>query len=85
MTTVKMADGSILVSCENWNRRFLLLRRRYSWWTQFSVCMRWTARSAPSRRRCARRSAHPRSFIALEPMPGNSFDPKNRSVCWQSI
>jgi len=30
-----------------------------------------------------KRSAHPKSFIALEPMPGNSFDPRNKSVCWQ--
>jgi hypothetical protein len=30
------------------------------------------------------RSKHPRSFIALEPMPGNSFDPQNKTVCWQS-
>lgn len=31
-----------------------------------------------------KRSAHPRSFVALEPMPGNSFDPQNKSVCWES-
>jgi hypothetical protein len=29
------------------------------------------------------RSAHPESFVPLEPMPGNSFDPKNVDVCWK--
>jgi hypothetical protein len=28
------------------------------------------------------RSGRPRSFIALEPMPGNSFDSQNKTVCW---
>ena len=28
-------------------------------------------------------SAHPEAFVALEPMPGNSFDAKNTSVCWK--
>lgn len=31
-----------------------------------------------------KRSAHPRTFVALEPMPGNSFEPRDRSVCWSS-
>ena len=30
-----------------------------------------------------KRSARSRSFIALEPMPGNSFDAQNKTVCWQ--
>jgi len=30
-----------------------------------------------------KRSPHARSFIALEPMPGNAFDPQDRTVCWR--
>jgi hypothetical protein len=29
-----------------------------------------------------RQSAHPDAFVALEPMPGNSFDAKNTGACW---
>ena len=30
-----------------------------------------------------KRSAQAKAFVALEPMPGNSFDPQNKAVCWQ--
>ncbi len=30
------------------------------------------------------RSAHPESFVPLEPMPGNSFDAKGAGACWKS-
>jgi hypothetical protein len=30
-----------------------------------------------------KRSAHPESFVPLEPMPGNSVDGKSTSVCWK--
>jgi hypothetical protein len=30
-----------------------------------------------------KQSAHAESFVPLEPMPGNSFDPKDTSVCWK--
>ncbi|HEX3144787.1 MAG TPA: hypothetical protein VHQ64_12510 [Pyrinomonadaceae bacterium] len=33
--------------------------------------------------RLHKRSKHPSSFSALEPMPGNSFDPQNSTVCWR--
>jgi hypothetical protein len=29
------------------------------------------------------RSSNPATFVPLEPMPGNSFDPKDTSVCWK--
>jgi hypothetical protein len=29
-----------------------------------------------------KQSRRPPAFVALEPMPGNSFDPTNTSVCW---
>lgn len=29
-----------------------------------------------------KQSQRPAAFVALEPMPGNSFDPTNTSVCW---
>lgn len=30
-----------------------------------------------------RRWKHSKAFTGFEPMPGNSFDPKNASVCWR--
>jgi len=30
-----------------------------------------------------KQSSRPASFVALEPMPGNSFDPKSTSACWK--
>lgn len=30
-----------------------------------------------------KQSRRPSSFVPLEPMPGNSFDPKDTSVCWK--
>jgi hypothetical protein len=33
--------------------------------------------------RLRKQSAHPESFVPLEPMPGNSFDPKSTSACWK--
>ena len=30
-----------------------------------------------------KQSPNPAAFVALEPMPGNSFDPKSTSVCWK--
>jgi hypothetical protein len=30
-----------------------------------------------------KQSSRPGSFVALEPMPGNSFDSKDTSVCWK--
>lgn len=33
----------------------------------------------------AKRSKSPTAFVPLEPMPGNSFDPQDTSVCWKPL